>query len=809
MLSPSASRSPSASTSLSPSVSTSASASPSRSPSTSLSPSASTSVSPSSSLSPSSSRSPSLSASASPSAGNQTSLYVTVAGVHYATDRLVSSQKILHDTLTITDTKDQPKRCTFTTKGFLPTEGQEVTVSLGGKRLFGGVVMVAGRGYVGTPANYNGPVDASGYGVLLNQKKVIGRFQSTSATTIVQYLIANYAPGFTVANVALALASIDEITFTNQDVSNCLTQIASRIGAYWYVDDYKDVHFFLSEANSPATPKPVDLTTSHDSLQDFTYSRNISQVVTRVSHEGGGATADVAAGVGATTIRVTDAAWYSASGGSVVSGPQIITYTGKTSGFTAGTSWVTRTPASSPLDWRGIAWSPTLNLFCAVAAQALATAVMTSPDGVTWTTRTPAENNNWEAVIWVTELALFVAVASTGTHRVMTSPDGITWTARTAAAATSWQALTWSPALSLIVAVAAEVSSAANAVMSSPDGITWTSRTASSTGVWYAVAWAPSLSRFCAVQNSGGAMTSPDGITWTARTGSGGYGLAWSPTLSLFVSTASSGGAFYSSPDGITWTQRTDPTTNFYWKGIIWIEELGLFVAVSTLDSAADANQVCVSSDGLSWASSPASAVGSWNALAWSPALGIIVAVGGTTGTEAAYVMTQTGTPYGALTGIPASGTGAIRWAIKAGDPVNLRVQVNDVAAQTALAALLSSVLGTASDGIVEEVLQDGRLSSTEATARATAFLTLRKDVQASIQYQCRDIDTRAGRTVTVNLGSPLSVAADFKIQSVTFRNFHPVLAPDVVVQASSDRFSLENLLQLVVGTSTAPGATA
>jgi hypothetical protein len=48
---------------------------------------------------------------------------------------------------------------------------------------------------------------------------------------------------------------------------------------------------------------------------------------------------------------------------------------------------------------------------------------MTSPDGITWTARSSAADNNWFSVTWAKELGLLVAVADTGTgNRVMTSP---------------------------------------------------------------------------------------------------------------------------------------------------------------------------------------------------------------------------------------------------------------------------------------------------------------------------------------------------------------------------------------------------
>jgi hypothetical protein len=77
---------------------------------------------------------------------------------------------------------------------------------------------------------------------------------------------------------------------------------------------------------------------------------------------------------------------------------------------------------------------------------------MTSPDGITWTSRTSAANNNWQSVTYGN--GLFVAVASSGTgNRVMTSPDGITWTSRVSAANQSWYSVTHAGGLFVSVSV--------------------------------------------------------------------------------------------------------------------------------------------------------------------------------------------------------------------------------------------------------------------------------------------------------------------------------------------------------------------
>ena len=73
---------------------------------------------------------------------------------------------------------------------------------------------------------------------------------------------------------------------------------------------------------------------------------------------------------------------------------------------------------------------------------------MTSPDGITWTARTPAEGNNSEVRAYGN--SVWVAVSGNGTHRVMTSPDGITWTVQTVEA-DNWAAVTYGNGLFVAV----------------------------------------------------------------------------------------------------------------------------------------------------------------------------------------------------------------------------------------------------------------------------------------------------------------------------------------------------------------------
>ena len=184
------------------------------------------------------------------------------------------------------------------------------------------------------------------------------------------------------------------------------------------------------------------------------------------------------------------------------------------------------------------------------------------------------------------------------------------------------------------------------------------------------IAWSPELGLFVVVGTSGSSVycaSSPDGVIWTRRTltAAGWKDVCWSPELGLFVAVASFANEIATSPDGITWTLRTKPVSNPY-QDAIWAKELGLFVVVCGTGGADDTKQVATSPDGINWTSRSTPA-GYWVGVAWSPELGILVAVSYTTGTA----MTS---PDGITWTLGASNPGAssVAWSPELGMFVSL-----------------------------------------------------------------------------------------------------------------------------------------
>jgi len=288
---------------------------------------------------------------------------------------------------------------------------------------------------------------------------------------------------------------------------------------------------------------------------------------------------------------------------------------------------------------------------------------MTSPDGINWTTRTAAgDNDSWTDVTYGN--GRFIAVADSG-DRVMYSgkPEarafaannifqgdhafmakvgigtnsptdalevvgeitskGTSWATTTAAGDNdSWQSVAYGNGTFVAVG------SSGDLIMTSSDGVTWSTTTAAGDNDnWYDVTYGNGL--FVAVGDEFGddqIMTSPDGITWTVRSSTGEDN--WTSVTyanGLFVVVGEcvfGGGCAATSPDGSTWATTTAAGGNERWQSVT--HGNGLFVAVG-LNVGED--RVMTSSDGITWtARTAAGDDDSWNSVTY--ANGTFVAVG-------------------------------------------------------------------------------------------------------------------------------------------------------------------------------------
>lgn len=226
------------------------------------------------------------------------------------------------------------------------------------------------------------------------------------------------------------------------------------------------------------------------------------------------------------------------------------------------------------------------NTYVAVSYGSSGTCVMRSSDGGNiWTYTTPAQYNTWTSVTYGN--ALFVAVSSNGNNRVMTSPDGITWTSRLCPSR-SWYSVAYGNGL--FVAVNNNPNEVG--VMTSSDGITWIDRNAIPNKTWFGITYGNGL--FVAV-GAGAMMTSPNGFTWTSRSCPNRNWYSTTYGNGFFVTVGNNG--VLRSSNGFIWTTQTSIANN-QWRCVTYGN--GLFVATATYVTGTNTS-VMTSLDGITW----------------------------------------------------------------------------------------------------------------------------------------------------------------------------------------------------------------
>jgi hypothetical protein len=708
-------------------------------------------------------------------------VFISIAGVEQRTH-------VLMDSINIADLLDErPNTCTFTAYGITPTCGQEVIVALGSlatqPRLFAGYILnvTCRQRDWKSPVLYD--VSCIDYTWKLNHHKVTNRYTNQSATAIVLDLMTTYGTGFTVVGVQAGLEALDEITFTNEDLTTALTRIAKRIGGYWYVDYNKDLHFWVGTEGT--VTNPADLTLGNRFWTDLTYQTDMSQQTTQWKVEGGGVNALTEVSVGETILPVEDAAWYEPAGGVVVSGPQHITYTGVTAGGGGGLVGPGASPSGSPAAANVAGAGVTTGMhdyavtFVTAAGESLPgprTAI--SVGGVPTTpvlTRiasgggTPSETGSWTVKVTWLYASGAESLASAASNAVtITGPnDYLSMTIAIGPAGVTKRRIYYKPPSS-------GVYKAWSAIWDIPNNTATTATTDAQMNGTLINEPSTGLNQV----NLTGIPIGPSGTTQRKvyRTVAAGSQLKLQSTIANNTATTATDNV----ADGSLGANApvTDTSGIAQPAGFVLGGETTLIVAGTGGFSGTGGWAVIGNGQQVIRYTGVSS-----TALTGVPATGA-----GAIAASVGYNTTVTAAPQ--LTGIPASGAGSIRFPILKGDPVNVLVTVNDVPAQTALATLIGG------DGIIEDFIQDRRLSVTEARARGEAMLDLRSTAEISLRYRARDTNSTAGRTITLNVAG---LAGAFKIQQVNISEVGTTTAwPAYDVTASTTAFSFEDLLRLV-----------
>jgi hypothetical protein len=174
---------------------------------------------------------------------------------------------------------------------YTPEAGQEVIITRDGTRIYYGIIIEIEHTLTGNDIiQYQ--VSCKDLSHFMDRLLVLERYEDTNLQAVVQDLIVRYGAdqGFTSTNVGGASVSIKSITFNDIPLSACFNKLAQLTGYMWYVDYFKDVHFF--EKNDEMAPYNLGDFSANYIYTSLALGDDISQLRNRVKVTGGEAEAE-------------------------------------------------------------------------------------------------------------------------------------------------------------------------------------------------------------------------------------------------------------------------------------------------------------------------------------------------------------------------------------------------------------------------------------------------------------------------------------------------------------------------------------
>lgn len=705
-------------------------------------------------------------------------------------------------TLSIHDLRnDNPNTASFVLDALhttRPSQGQtiRITVDEGATStlLFTGAIESVTDTYDLTPDHLAWQVRCQDDTPRANRRIPLMYYEDVSATTIAHELVAMFAPGFTSTHVQASLPNVT-ILFDGSEaqMNGCLRALVKAMGGgYFYWEDL-DLHLFTDEA----TEVPDDLgTTPPLTNPPIRIEYDDSQIRTRVYGQGKAESVsnDVAASTGGTVVPLADTSYFASSGQAKVH-EMILSYTSKLAGGTGskigGKTGVTPSTPSASLV------SNTAGNLSVGAYRYAYTHVINGGE-------TDASNNSGAVTITsVTEPTTGSFAGSPTTGGSMTSNVtyiyAVTYT--TAAGETAAGAY-------IVVGMGASDTKVnfTNIPVSSDARVTGRKIYRSSAN--------NSESRLVVTIGNNSATTASD---TTADSGLG----AWAPVVNTAGSGQISVSSISNGPTGTTAKKLYRSPVN-----VVSVSGYKLVTTINNNSTTTFTDNVADSSLGAQQAPST-STVGPSAGDTSIPVQdcdifdnnGGWVAIGNQI---VSYTGRSVSSGPGNLTGVPASGPGALTAGVAygavientpqlrgvtgidrplvRGDMVSIWVERNDTTAQAALAARENAEAGSpgyVSDGIIEHKIEDGRRTAESLEQVCDADLAQFAYPLITVTYATYDRKTKSGKPVRVNL-TEFGIDETLTIQEVTISDADVAvgLGPKFTAVASSARFSLEDLLR-------------
>jgi hypothetical protein len=710
----------------------------------------------------------------------------------------------IHDVI-----NDAPNTCTLTVDAATPPHvGQRLRVVSGVDPqylLFVGRVQSAVQNHVGRSAvphpTLEWHCEAIDDTVQSDWLRPFGAWEGVSATNVAYDLITRFMPGFLADGVQLNLPPVTLYLDGSERVNGALRLLAKLIGGYYYFENYV-LHLF--QGDEPGlSPDDVDGRPGQ-MLEDppFAFNYDDAQIRTRCYGKGHSQPTLSAVNAGDTLIPIANAVMFTAGGGKAISEWQRLTYTGTVIGGDGALIGPGVTPAGAP------------------------TVVVIAGTGIT-----PGAHNY--AYTWVTAAGetLPSPVAS------ITIVGGAIGAPNNASFSVSTGIQFGGPPAGTVMDYRFYISDGAGHLSPPAPGIRITSNgnrpqlnfvtTTDMAGRYVYIyrtdnngqGWA-----LVTIQGASAGYTQPYppnqpagyGQQWTDYTVSFTGGAPAAPVGGDLTQPSAVGvGAIAVGPASVT-ARRLYRTaagqTALKFLGILNDNTQTQFGDVGP-DGVLGAVAPGVDTSGLQMPAGqvlPGAPTIPVSGTAWARAAGGWAVIG-----NGQQVIRYTGISGNTITGIPASGAGAIAAAVNynstisgapmligvaglgaaliLGAPVNIWVQVDDTSAQAALAARVGG------SGIIENLIVDERRGEPSLTAICVADVAMYGYAILTARYTTFDPKSRSGRQVRINLPTIGITNQYLVLQDVTITQGDG--PPQFTCIASTVRTSFEDLLRRLVGT--------
>lgn len=187
--------------------------------------------------------------------------------------------------------------CSFSIKEygsqtFRPDVNAEIIVNVDSTRRFGGVIVDVEQALEGHSV-ISHRINCKDWTQHLDRENVTERYEGNTVQEIILDLIDRYADhyGFTGNGVQGSTLDVASIAFGEITLSECFNKLARLTGYSWYVDNFKDVHFFAKNDEDA----PFDLATNSDNFifDSLVIKSDLAQIRNRVKIRGGDARGSV------------------------------------------------------------------------------------------------------------------------------------------------------------------------------------------------------------------------------------------------------------------------------------------------------------------------------------------------------------------------------------------------------------------------------------------------------------------------------------------------------------------------------------